>query len=1036
LILSDTAIRRPVLTGVVATALILFGGIAFTRLAVRELPDVDSPVVSVTTVLRGANPQVVETAVTDILEEELSTIPGLRTLTSASSEQVSSITLEFTLDVDIEVAAQDVRDKVSRVRGRLPQEVDEPVVAKQDADANPFLWLSVSGTNYDLLQLSDIADREVKRPLQALPGVGRVFIAGERRYAMRIWLSALELAARDLTVHDVMAAVRSGNVEIPAGRIESDRREFTVRSLGELKTPEEFGRLVITSGDGQVVRLRDLARVELGPEDDRAVLRFNGEPAVAIGVVRQSKANLIEVSDAIRAQLPAIRDALPPGVTVDIGFDQSTFVRRSIREAQESLLLAGLLVVLIIFVSLRNVRATIIPALAIPTSIVAAFGILYIFDFSINNLTLLALILAIGIVVDDAIIVMENAYRRQEELGETPETAAARGTSEIAFAVIATTISLVAVFTPLAFLSGTTGRLFNEFGITLAGAVVVSSFIALTLTAMLSARVLRVPKHHGPVFMAFERGFTGLAASYRRALAAAIHHRWFVIGAAGLVVATSALLYQALRRDFLPPEDRGVIVTFVQAPEGSSLGYMDGYQRRVEEALQSIPEVVSQFSIVGWGGRVNGGIIFARLEDWELRSRSVQEILQELQPRLSAIPGVLAFASAPPAIGFGSPVQLVVRQSDFDLLAVAMDSLLARARSIPGLRNPDTNLRVNKPELVVSYDRERSEDLGVPVRDVASALQALLGGQRISTFTRGNRLHDVMVQLPPSERATPSDMDGIYLRGRDGVLVPLDALARVEEGIGPRQLNHHDRMRSATLTASLDPGYTLGQALDELRAAAADVLPPGSSIALAGESRELEESGSALWFAFLLALIAVYLVLAAQFESLLHPLTVLLSVPLALTGALLTLLLTGSSLNLYSQIGLVLLIGIVTKNAILLVEYANQLRGRGLETVEAMLEAARIRFRPILMTSVATVTALLPIALGLGAGAESRRPLGYAIVGGLVFSTVLTLFLVPVVWTMFEAVRDRVGTGSRQRAEAAPVRAPELVPAGDTRGGE
>jgi multidrug efflux pump len=1034
-ILSDTAIRRPVLTGVVATALILFGAISFTRLSVRELPDVDSPVVSVMTVLRGANPQVVETAVTDILEEELSTIPGLRTMTSASSEQVSNITLEFTLDVDIEVAAQDVRDKVARVRGRLPQEVDEPVVAKQDADANPFLWLSISGDNYDLLQLSDIADREVKRPLQALPGVGRVFIAGERRYAMRVWLSSMELTARDLTVQDVISAIRSGNVEIPAGRIESERREFTVRSLGELKTPDEFGRLVIASQEGQVVRLRDLARVELGPEDDRAVLRFNGRPAVAIGVVRQSKANLIEVSDAVQALLPAIRDALPPGVTVSIGFDQSTFVRRSIREAQESLLIAGLLVVLIIFVSLRNVRATIIPALAIPTSIVAAFGILYIFDFSINNLTLLALILAIGIVVDDAIIVMENAYRRQEELGEAPEVAAARGTSEIAFAVIATTIALVAVFTPLAFLSGTTGRLFNEFGITLAGAVVVSSFIALTLTAMLSARVLKVPERHGPVFMAFERGFVGLASAYRRALAAAIGRRGLVLGGAVLIMLSAVLFYRSLQRDFLPPEDRGVIVAFLQAPEGSSLGYTDEYQRRVEQTLAEMPEVVSQFSIVGWGGRVNGGIIFARLDDWERRDRSVQQILGELQPKLSAIPGVFAFASAPPAIGFGSPVQFVVRQPDFGLLTSGVDSLVARARAIEGLSNVDSNLRVNKPELVISYDRERVEDLGVPVRDVAGALQTLLGGQRVSTFTRANRLHDVMVQLHPSERATPSSMAGIYLRGRGGSLVPLDALARVDEGVGPRQLSHHDRMRSATITANLRPGFTLGQALDTLRAVAAEVLPTGSTIALAGESRELEESGSALWFAFLLALIAVYLVLAAQFESLLHPFTVLLSVPLAVTGALLTLLLAGSTLNLYSQIGLVLLIGIVTKNAILLVEYANQLRGRGLEAVEAMLEAARIRFRPILMTSIATVTALIPIALGLGAGAESRRPLGYAIIGGLVFSAALTLFLVPVVWVMFETLRERMRAGSAAPA-VPPHRERELVAAGESGGAE
>ncbi|MGD2152649.1 MAG: efflux RND transporter permease subunit, partial [Gemmatimonadales bacterium] len=516
--LSDTAIRRPVLAAMMSLALVLFGGIGYFRLPVREFPDVDAPIVSVTTVLRGANPRVMESTVTDILEEELSTIPGLRTLTSSSAEQVSNITLEFTLDRDIEASAQDVRDKVSRVRGRLPQEIEEPVVTKQDADAQPFFWLALSGENYDLLQLSDIGDRIVKARLQTLPGVGRAQVFGERRYSMRIWLDPAELSARGLTVQDIESAIRSRNVEIPAGRIESERREFTVRSLGELKTPDEFANLTVANQGGQLVKLRDLARVELGPEDERSSLRFNGTSAVAIGVVRQSKANLIEVSDAIRGELPAINTALPPGVSLEIGFDSSIFIRRSIQEAQDALLLAAALVVLIIFFALRNLKATIIPALAIPTSIVTAFGLMYFLGFTINTLTLLALILAIGIVVDDAIIVMENAYRHQEELGEDPETAAIKGTREIAFAVIATTVALVAVFSPLAFLRGTTGRLFNEFGIAMAGAVVISSFVALTLTAMVSAKILRVPKSHGRVFMAFEKGFIGISSGYGRTL--------------------------------------------------------------------------------------------------------------------------------------------------------------------------------------------------------------------------------------------------------------------------------------------------------------------------------------------------------------------------------------------------------------------------------------------------------------------------------------------------------------------------------------
>ncbi len=1008
MILSDTSIRRPVLTSMVASALVLFGLLSFTRLSVRELPDVDPPIVSVSVFLRGANPRVMETTVTDILEEELSTLPGVRTLTSSSGEQSSNITIEFTLDRDLELAAQDVRDKVARVRGRLPQDILEPVVAKQEADAQPFMWMAVAGENYDLLQLSDIADRIVKRRLQSLPGVGRAQIAGERRYAMRVWLQTRELAARGLTVQDVIAAIRSRNVEVPAGRIESERREFTVRSLGELKTPDEFGALVVSSADGQVIRLRDLARVELGAENDRWSLRYNGESAVAIGVVRQSKANLIEVSDAVRAEIPDIEAALPPGISLNIGFDQALFVRRSIQEAEETLVLAAILVVFIIFVFLRNFRATIIPGLAIPTSIMAAFAVLYALGFTINNFTLLALILGIGIVVDDAIIVMENAYRHQEELGEDPTSAAIKGTREIAFAVIATTVALVAVFTPLAFLQGTAGRLFNEFGIALAGAVIVSSFVALTLTPMLSAKILRVPASHGKLFLVFERTFEGIATLYRRTLAIAIHHRLLVVSAGVASVLLAVFVFTRLEREFLPPEDRGAIVTFLVAPEGASLEYTQGYQMQVDEILARVPEVESYFSITGFFGGVNSGIIFARLADWAERERSVDEVLAEIRPQLFAIPGVFAFASAPAAIGFGSPVNYVVRHPDFDSLAVAMDRMTARARQIPGLLNVDTNLRVNKPELTVSYERDRAEDAGVAIADVSNSLQALLGGQRVSTFTRENKLYDVIVQLEPGERATPGDMSGIYVRGRQGSLVSLDAVARVEEGIGPRQLNHFDRVPSFTLTAALQPGLALGQAIDSLNAAAAEVLPPGSTTALAGESRELEEGGNALYFAFVLALIVVYMVLAAQFESLIHPLTVLLAVPLAVTGALLTLLAAGSTLNLFSQIGMILLIGIVTKNSILLVEYANQLKGRGLDSVEAMLEAGRIRLRPILMTSVATIFALMPIALGLGAGAASRRPLGYAVVGGLVFSTALTLYLVPAVYTLFDALGARL----------------------------
>ncbi len=1021
--LSDLSIRRPVLASMVSLALVLFGAIGYTRLAVREFPDVDPPIVSVSTELPGANPQVVESAVTDILEEELSTVEGLRTLTSSSAEGFSNITLEFNLERGVEAAAQDVRDKVARVRGRLPEEVREPVVAKQEADAEPFYWLALSGANYDLLQLSDLGDRLVKSRLQTLPGVGQARIFGERRFSMRVWLSAAELAARGLTVQDVQQAIRSRNVEVPAGRIESDRREFTVRSLGELKTPAEFSELVVSNDSGVLVKLKDLGRVELGAEDERSALRYNGTAAVAIGVVRQSKANIIQVAEAITHELPRIQESLPPGVKLSVAFDESIFVSRSIREAEETLLIAAGLVVIIIFLFLRNLRATIIPGLAIPTSIVATFAIMYFLGFSINNFTLLALTLAIGIVVDDAIIVLENAYRHQEELGESPIDAATNGTREIGFAVIATTISLVAVFTPLAFLKGSTGRLFNEFGIAVAGSVVVSGFVALTLTPMLCARILRVPPSHGVLYRALENGFNALATGYARTLRAAIRFRYAVVGLVVLLTLGAVVVFRTLKREFVPPEDKGWFFSIIIAPEGSSLAYTDGYQRRAEAVLDKTKDVASYFSVVNIGDGVSRGMIFTNLVDFKQRTRSIQDIIGEVQGGYFAIPGVFAFANNPPAFGFGNPVQFVIQNPDFDLLVKGNDTLLARARQVKGLINVDSDLRVNKPELTVNFDRDRAEDLGVPVADVATTLQVLLGGNRTSTFTRNNKQYDVIVQLDARARATPSDMTGLYVRGRDRGLIKLEALANVKEGVGPRELNHFNRVRASTLTAGLEPGFTLGEALDSLTRIANEVLPKGSSSALAGESRELEESGSSLYFAFLLALLVVFMVLASQFESLIHPFTVLLAVPLAVTGALFTLKLAGATLNLYSQIGMILLIGLVTKNSILLVEYINQLRERGMSTVESALESGRIRFRPILMTSVATIMGATPIAFGLGAGSISRRPLGYAIVGGVLFSTMLTLYVVPAVYVIFDTLRSRFA--GRERASHRTLAAAE-----------
>lgn len=1007
--LSDLSIRRPVFAAMLSLALVLFGILGYQRLSVRELPDIDPPIISVSTVLRGANPRVMESSVTDVLEEELSTLEGLRTLTSSSSEQSSNIVLEFNLDRDVETAAQDVRDKVSRVRGRLPLDIEEPVIAKQDADARAFFYLSLSAPGVGLLELSDVADRVVKQQLQTIPGVGSAQIMGQRKYAMRVWVDPDALASHGLTVQEVSQAIRTRNVEVPAGRIESSQREFTVRSLGELRTAGEFADVVVSSAGGVPVKLRDIARVELGAEDERSLFRFDGNPSVGIGIVRQSKANQLKVSEAIYEALPAMQAALPPGMTLQPAFDGSEFVKRSIHEAQRTLVEAAILVVIIIFVFLRNLRATLIPAFAIPASIISVFAVMFWLGYTINNFTLLALTIAIGIVVDDAIIVLENAYRHQEEFGKSPEQAARDGTSEIGFAVIATTASLIAVFVPLAFLEGNTGRLFNEFGLALAGSVFLSGVVALTLTPMLCAKILRVPTSHGRTYKALESGFDRLATGYAALLRRALAHPLPVLLVTVVLLGGAWAVFRTLQREFIPADDRGILFGSVIAPEGATLDYTDRYQSQAEQILLADSGVAHVFSSVGrGGGSPNSGFLGALLTPIEDRpDDDAESVLARLRPKLGAVIGAFVFLQNPPAIGgFGSPVQFIVRNPDYDSLLVANDRLLAAARGVAGLVNVDSDLKVNKPELTVAYDRDRAEDLGVPVSDVANTLQTLLGGTRAGTFTRQNKLYDVLMQLDPTKRATPSDMDNLFVRGRGGALVRLDAIASIDETTGPRGISHYQRVRNFTLSAAVTPDFTLGEAVDTLNALTAAQLPAGTTVALGGQARELEESGGELVFAFGLAILVVFMVLAVQFESLLHPLTVLVAVPLAVIGAIFTLKLMGATINLYSQIGLILLVGLVTKNSILLVEYANQQRERGRERLEAILEAGRIRFRPILMTTVATIMGALPIAIGLGAGSSSRRPLGYAIVGGVAFSAAMTLLVVPVVWLLVERLRS------------------------------
>ncbi len=1004
--LSELSIQRPVFSTVLSLAIILIGVIGFLRLPVREYPDIDPPIVSVTTFYRGASPSVVETEITNVLEEQLATLAGVKTLTSSSREQGSVITIEFELNRDVDEAANDVRDKVSRVRGSLPREADDPIISKVDANAQPIVWVALSSDEYSGLELSDVADRVLKERLQRLPGVGSVFIGGERRYAMRVWLDPMRMAAHDLTTQDVETAIRTENVEIPGGRVEGTEREFSVRTRGELATPEGFSSIIVARRGDDIVRLGDVAQVEVGAEDERSTARFNGKTAVGLGIVKQSKASTLDVADAVRKALPGLQAAIPAGMKLDVAYDSSVFIHDSIDEVSHTLIIAMILVVLVVLAFLKSLRATLIPAVAIPVSIIGAFAVAYFLGFTINILTLLALVLAIGLVVDDAIVMLENIVRHME-MGKSRKQAALDGAKEIGFAILATTIALVAIFVPVAFLTGTVGRLFNEFGITVAVAVALSGFVALTLSPMLCSKILS-PIHGGTSWAArsFDAFFDWVDRTYRRTLDFVIHHRLLVVGGAVVLVAGAGFLFRALPRELVPTEDRGTAFGIVIAPEGATLDYTDRYMRQAESILLPLPERRALFSAVGLGfggpGRVTNGFVFLNLKPRDERDRSQQEIVQSLFPRMLGIPGVLAFLINPPSLGgqfSSSPVEYVLEADDYTQLNQATQIMMGKASQLGYLINLDSDLRLNKPQLDIDIDRERASGLGVSVSDIGSTLETLLGGRVVSNFKRGTKQYDVIVQVKPSERATPDVIQDIYLRGKGG-LVQLANVVNVKETVAPKELNHYNRVRSATITANLAPGVDLGTALDDLDAIAGKDLPGGVKRELAGQSLEFRSSSSSLYVLFGLAVVFIFLVLAAQFESFVHPFTILLSVPLAVVGALFSLWVFHQSLNVYSQIGLIMLIGLVTKNSILIVEYSNQLRAQGRRVTEAVIEASRIRLRPILMTSFATIFGVLPIAIGLGAGAESRRPLGIAVVGGMVFSTFLTLVLVPVVYTL------------------------------------
>ncbi|MGH7731414.1 MAG: efflux RND transporter permease subunit [Candidatus Eiseniibacteriota bacterium] len=1041
--LSEISVERPVLAAVFSLAILLFGVISLTRLPVREYPDIEEPVVSILTIYRGASPQTVETEITDVLEDQLSTVEGVKLITSSSQEQVSRITVEFNLNRPVDEAANDVRDRISRVRGELPPTVEDPIVAKEDVNAQPIIWLALSGgERYNTLELTEMASNVLSEKIQRLDGVGSVFVGAERKYAMRIWLDAQRLAGYGLTVGDVEQALRAGNAEIPSGRVEGRGREFSVRTRGDLSTPGEFAAIVVAQQGDRPVRVGDVADVQVGAEDDRTIARYKNVTAIGLGIVKQQKASTVDVARVVHDALPELRALLPPGMQLEVAYDSSTFIQDSIREVLISLGVAMVLVVLVIFLFLGSLRATLIPAVAIPVSLIGTFTVVYFLGFTINILTLLALVLAIGLVVDDAIIMLENVYRHME-MGKNRLRATLDGAKEIGFAIMATTIALVAVFVPVAFLTGRVGRLFNEFGIAVAVSVMISGFVALTLTPMLCSRMLKRTAGGGPGVIdeqeasghgagepvepargwrgAFDRFFHGLHVNYERLLRGALAHRRMVmVSALGILVAIAAL-FRFLPSELVPVEDRGMIFNIVLAPEGATLDYTDRYMRQVEAVYQQVPEVEAFFSATGLGfggpGRVTDGFMFVLLKPFGERRFSQQELVGMLFPRLIGIPGVLAIPINLPSLGggFGQPVQFVLQADRYEELQQAIGPFMMEAQKLGYLLNMDTDLKLNKPQLEIAIDRDRASAHGVSVSDVGNTLQTLLGGREVTRFKRGNKQYEVILQVRPQDRSSPAAIDGLYLRGREG-LVQMASVVKVEEKVAAKELNHFNRVRSATINANLPPGVTIGKAIADLRAIAQRTLPAGMRTDLSGESREFVESSGGLYWLFVVALAFIFLVLAAQFESFLHPLSILFSVPLAVFGALLTLFVFRASLNIYSQIGLIMLIGLVTKNAILIVEYANQRRARGEPVEDAVVNASRIRLRPILMTTLTTILGVMPIALGLGAGADSRKPLGLAVVGGLLFSMLLTLVMVPVVYTLLA------------RFQKQPERAPETEP--------
>ena len=1008
--ISEISVKRPVFATVMSLLLVILGLLAATRLPIRELPNVESPVVSIDTTYRGASADVVETKITQVIEDRVAGLEGVTKITSQSLDGRSSIDLEFDPSRSVDEAANDVRDRVARVAANLPEEADPPEIGKVDSSAEPIMFVNLSSDTMSVLELTDYAERVLIERLGVVPGVARVRLSGARRYAMRVWIDRDALAARQLTVVDIENALRRENVQLPAGRLESSQRELTLRTDTGLNSEQDFRELPIGRGpDGYVVRLGEVSDVRLAAENERTVSRSNGVPGISLGIEQISKANTLEVANSVRAELDRLRPDLPAGTSLEINLDRSIFIGESMKEVVEALVVALALVLAVIYLFLGNLRAMLIPAVTIPVSIIAAFIVMAAMGFSINILTLLGLVLAIGLVVDDSIIVLENIYRRIES-GEAPLLASVEGSREIGFAVIATTAVLTAVFLPISFLQGNVGQLFREFGFTIASAVAFSSFVALTLTPMMCSKLLHSGERHSRFAEAVDRGFRRISEAYESGLRRVMRRPWAVVIGTVVAVALSTLLFRQIPTELAPSEDRGMVFYTLTAPEGASLEYMDRHARMAEDVVaqeRATGDVVRGLSRIpgGFGGAVELNVArgFLLLAPWDERDRGAEEIAQSLRRQFDSIPGVRSNVGLFGGLsrGAGTPVQVVLGGTEYADLVKWRDQLMKRMQDNPGLLNVQSNYEERKPQVQVSVDRDRAADLGVSLATVGRTLETVLGSRIVTTFVDRDREYNVILQGRAEDRATPTDLDNLYVRSdRGGDLIPLANLVTLKESAAPMRLNRFDRLRAITVTAALAPGYPLGDALKFVEGVVKDEMPPSVRLNYDGPSRDFKESGSQLYFMFVMAMLVVFLVLAAQFESFLHPFVIMTTVPLAVIGALVGLWMYGMSINVFSQIAAIMLVGLAAKNGILIVEFANQLRDRGVEYREAVIEAAAIRLRPVLMTSFCTAFGALPLLLASGAGAESRQPIGVVVFYGVVISVFLTLLVVPAVYSL------------------------------------